>query len=486
MASPWKDFGDMQRPQGNTNGRGGAFVRRPPPDYTQRSVKLRLFLYLAAIMLVAGVIERVRDPAARQWLANLDHRAVPQEPFNNRLADRGLRTAADPAGTFVAAADAKFAALSSGGQIDPVERAWQQGWKDVFARLPADEQSLLFEILHAARAHGALAADRTEAAARLIQKLPTLWDDYQAAAFQSVADLKGDDPAQWIDVLRQTHDRFAEICPALQAIVDRRTPTETEENAAGQLQTTLVALAQREIQDDTVVFRPAEREAWFYDLGRMHDADAEQLRKSTLGRVAYLQLSKQPADYRGKLVTIVGTVRLAYRVPAPDNYLGIKEYCVYWLHPAGGPDSPIVVYAIDTPPGFPPIGDRQAGAKRPGKLREDVAVTGVFFKRCAYAAQGGTFTAPLLIAKVPDWQPPAETPARGPAALWELVAAAIVALILAICVTAVLWKRSSESHRAARQQQSGGFADLGPLVLGPTPAESLRELERHARGEGNP
>ena len=228
-----------------------------------------------------------------------------------------------------------------------------------------------------------MAADRTEAAARLIQKLPTLWDDYQAAAFQSVADLKGDDPAQWIDVLRQTHDRSPEICPALQAIVDRRTPTETEENAAGQLQTTLVALAQREIQDDTVVFRPAEREAWFYDLGRMHDADAEQLRKSTLGRVAYLQLSKQPADYRGKLVTICSGMHgwpIASHARRYD--LGIKEYCVYWLHPAGGPDPPIVVYAIDTPPGFPPIGDRQA-VKRPGKLREDVAVTGVFFKLAA-------------------------------------------------------------------------------------------------------
>ena len=78
----------------------GPSPRRPPPDYTQRSVKLRLFLYLAAIMLVAGVIERIRDPAARQGLANLDHRAVPQEPFNNRLADRGLRTAADPAEPF--------------------------------------------------------------------------------------------------------------------------------------------------------------------------------------------------------------------------------------------------------------------------------------------------------------------------------------------------------------------------------------------------
>ena len=65
-----------------------------------------------------------------------------------------------------------------------------------------------------------------------------------------------------------------------------------------------------------------------------------------MGRVAYLQLYKQSADYRGKMVTVKGTVRLAYRVAAPANYLGVKEYCVYWLYPAGGPDSPLIVYAL--------------------------------------------------------------------------------------------------------------------------------------------
>ena len=94
-----------------------------------------------------------------------------------------------------------------------------------------------------------------------------------------------------------------------------------------------------------------------------------------------------------------GSVRLAYRVPAASNYVGIKEYCVYWLYPAGGPDSPLIVYAIETPTGFPPIPIRSA-ANAGRRLREDVEVTGVFFKRAAHVEIGGTFTSPLLIANV--------------------------------------------------------------------------------------
>src|SRR5205823_3960873 len=124
--------------------------------------------------------------------------------------------------------------------------------------------------------------------------------DYQAVAFQSVADLKGDDQAQWIDVLRQVNGRFANVLPALQTSAAGRTPTEAERTTLQGLETTLVALAQAQIQDDTLIFRPAEREIWFHELARVRDSDQAQLEKASLGHVAYLQLHKQPADYRGK------------------------------------------------------------------------------------------------------------------------------------------------------------------------------------------
>jgi hypothetical protein len=349
----------------------------------------------------------------------------------------------------------------------------------VLARLPADDHSLLFEILHAAATHQVVSSDKTEAAAALIDQAQKLWDDYQAVAFQSVAELTGDAQTQWVDVLRQVNARFAShVRPALQAIVDGRTPTEAEEIALRGLDATLVAQAKSQIQDDTIVFRPAEREIWFHELARVQDADPATLRKASLGRVTYLQLFKQPADYRADVVTVRGTIRLARRVPALPNYLGVKEYCVYWLHPAGGPDSPILIYALAAPAGFPKFdADRM--------LREDVEITGVFFKRCAYAGQGGTFTAPLLIANTPTWRPTPAVPAHTPLGPTELAILAIAALLLTICIAAVLWKRSGPRYRAASPPQSGGFIDLGSLTLGPTPEEKIRDLERQARGEGS-
>jgi len=151
----------------------------------------------------------------------------------------------------------------------------------------------------------------------MLHQTQQLWEDYQAVAFQSVAELKGDDQAQWIDVLRQVNGRFAsDVLPALQEIVAGRNPSEADLVALQGLETTLVALAQAQIQDDTLIFRPAEREIWFHELARVHDLDQAQLEKASLGRVAYLQLHKQPADYRGRLVTVKGTVRLAYRTAA--------------------------------------------------------------------------------------------------------------------------------------------------------------------------
>jgi hypothetical protein len=328
-------------------------TRRPPPDYTQGAAKWRLFLYVATLMLVVAVIERARDPLTWQWMWSLDQAKAPVEPFDNRLDNRGLRTANDPAGTFVA--------------IPEVE------------------------------AGGTLAAARAQ------------------------------------------------------------------------------------IQDDTLVFRPAERDIWFHEVARIRAAADQTLQRESLGRVTYLQLARQPADYRGKVVTVAGTVRLAYREPAGANELGIDEYFVYWLRPAGGPDSPMVVYALGAPAGFPRLAaSRQDAQRASDELREDVEVTGIFYKRCAYLGEGGTYTAPVLIANVPNWQPrPAPAvPAATAVSAVELSVVVIAALVLAICISAVVWKRSLRRPSADR------LISVGKLQAGPTPEESLRELERQARGEG--
>src|SRR5207248_5742717 len=107
-----------------------------------------------------------------------------------------------------------------------------------------------------------------------------LWDDYQAVAFQSVAQLTGDDQALWLDVLRQVNGRLSDVRSALQTLADARLPTEAEARSISVLETTLVARATARIEDDTVR-RPAEREIWFHELACMQGAADAELRRES-------------------------------------------------------------------------------------------------------------------------------------------------------------------------------------------------------------
>jgi hypothetical protein len=462
--------------------------RKSVPDYTQRGTKMRVFGMVAALMVVLALADKARDPKTWNWLWQMDQSAEQAEPkFTNRLQPKELRTARDPAGTFVAAGEKDASAEEDRPTltIDPVQRAWDQGWKDVYDRLDADRRALLFQMLHSGTSHAALDPERQTAAGELLAAVTTLWEDYQVVAFQSVAKLTGDDQAVWVDVLRQVNHRFSEqVRPALQGVIDGRALTESEEQALVGFQTTLLALTRTRIEDDTI-FRPAEREIWFHELARVRDTSPEKLLKESRGQIAYLQLFNQPDDYRGQVITVAGTVKLAYRVQAPPNYLGIEQYYVFWLHPSGGPTSPIVVYALAAPPGFPPIKDKDADAATT-KLHEELQVTGVFFKRWAYLAKDGdaTYTAPLLIANVPTWKPaaPLLTAAdRLPMTVQNIVLVAGATLALGLIVGLILYKVASRRGPDYAEPPFDTTALKG-VKLKPTASEALRDLEREARG----
>src|SRR5262245_40386929 len=95
--------------------------QRTVPDYTNRGTKLRLFLFLAALMLALAVAERARDPKFRQWLWQIDKLAENRDLLDSRLPDQPPRH--DPPGTLMMA-DA-LSSSPAAPEIDPVDRAWQ-------------------------------------------------------------------------------------------------------------------------------------------------------------------------------------------------------------------------------------------------------------------------------------------------------------------------------------------------------------------------
>ena len=191
------------------------------------------------------------------------------------------------------------------------------------------------------------------------------------------------------------------------------------------------------IRDDTT-FRYQERKAWFNLLEVLDRNDEATLRKASTGRVAFAQLFKQSDDYRGELVTLLGSIRRAHRlsvpklsVPklnAPKNEYGIAQYYRMWLWTDDNRTSPMVIYCLYLPEGFPTGMD----------VSEEVEITGFFFKRWAYQAKDSLRTAPTVLARTVHWHKATPIAASAPMDLvtlaWIVVVAAVFSLLAVIYV----------------------------------------------------
>jgi hypothetical protein len=143
---------------------------------------------------------------------------------------------------------------------------------------------------------------------------------------------------------------------------------------------------------DKAPFVPGEREVWFHLFAVLEKTDASAIRKASVGSTTRLQLTEQSEEFRGRLVTVRGTIRRAFWVTAPANDRGIGGYYQTWLQPDDSPDSPMMVYCLHLPDGFP-TGMETA---------ERVEATGFYFKRRLYNAQSGLELAPVVLARTLD------------------------------------------------------------------------------------
>jgi hypothetical protein len=408
------------------------------------------------------------------------------EKVANRLTPAAPRTPLDDPQSFVSSDAPAAESTPSPATLDPVERAWQQGWKEVLERMEDKDRSLLFELLYVAGRNQPLDPQKHDEAAAAVETAHRLWEDYAAAAFQSLVTLSPDDQVQWVDVLRQVNHRWSEdVRPSLAGLIDGRTPTGNEEILLARFQKTLDEISLRRVEDDTLFLRPAERDIWLRLQGMARDTDPAALRGQSRGEVGYLQLFKQSSDYRGQPITVRGRVKRAYRVQASDNYLGIKDHFVLWISPVGRPTDPIVVYALDLPPGFPPIEASKAGD--PAKLDEEVTITGFFLKRGAYLGKDGTYTAPLVLAGVPRWHPREVTLTTTSRFSWGpnwLVPTVLAALVISLLLVGVAWWRlkAIEAESQIAMHAAPGPLQLDKLTVGPSTQESLQAMEKQERG----
>jgi len=218
------------------------------------------------------------------------------------------------------------------------------------------------------------------------------------------------------------------------------------------------------VRDDTV-FLPDEADAWFHLFDVLRKADPDDIKRTSLGKVGYVQLDQQASDYRGRVVELSGTVRAAKRLEPVVNAFNVESYYQLWLQPERNAPALVVVYARQLPSGFP-LGDQ---------LDVQVSLTGIFFKRWTYASQGGVTTAPLVAADTVEWQAPAAKPARAQTAEapvgTSVARAFIIAGLLAFAVVVLLaWRLKAIGKRSEFEADRRFLASL-PTGDRATPAE---------------
>jgi hypothetical protein len=209
-------------------------------------------------------------------------------------------------------------------------------------------------------------------------------------------------------------------------------------NAAVPLEHRLPALSNLDfacLKDDTV-FRGVESATWYGILGALAETSASELQRRSLGNVGFTQLFRQTAAYRGRTVTIRGTVHRAFPLEAGKNESGIDSYWQCWLQPDGS-QNPIVVYSLEMPAGFP------EGLS----IRERVVWDGVFYKRWAYAAKEGTRTAPLVLAKRPEWTRAQATVTTPNANTRDIVGVTLASLAAALLLTWIIYVCTRTKNR---------------------------------------
>ena len=431
--------------------------RRTPPDYLSRRTQYRIFLLVGSLFLVFFLMEQARQPENWRWIWTIGSARAPvEEDVDTRLrpppesgqSDHGagpLLISVDgqvslPAGgpggaeqngvpQMIAESDAAMrtdAAMKSAPSTQAADAAVRQARHDLWSRLleslAEDQRSEFLAGLKAARNRQALEANAKEAWAQIVEHLQAGWQNYVQRAFEAVGQDGGQltdaERRSWLEVIEALEREWDEdVQPALRAVAAASPPDSRLEKILVGVQQTLDQVFLDAIRDNTV-FRKAEKDAWFRMLEQLDQRDLSALQQASLGYVGFLQLYKQPESYRGKLVTVAGTIRLGYYREAPPNLYGIPGYYVFWLRPAGG-TSPIVVYCLEIPEGFPDVARLERDGQRP-QLDEAAEFTGFFFKRWAYRAQDDTRLAPLVLAKIPRWERPADAgrTANQPPGVW--------------------------------------------------------------------
>jgi hypothetical protein len=212
--------------------------------------------------------------------------------------------------------------------------------------------------------------------------------------------------------------------------------------------------------------RRAEIEKELAELRRSQTMAAYVQKRAAIGLSSVGPMFNEPADSVGKFFVIEGIARRAVRIVVDDPSRAtaagaaapLTHYYELDVFPTDAQNNPVICCVARLPEGFP-TGDL---------IREPVRVSGIFFKKWAYARrpdQGAADSAaparvapPLMLAAEPQWLP-ASAPVQGDRGLW-----AGIGILAASVVVAIILFRTARRDRLARRQSARYDGPLDDLL----------------------
>ncbi len=463
---------------------------KPPPNYNSRRVQAKLFLVVAACM---GVLYVVTEGINRYYFPRPEA-AAPDENINPRLDALPTEATDSTVPGAITIADPFRNTLELEQQSsDGLSRAMTDGWGALYQKLSMSDRNLFAKAFWLARQHKAMSEEEAKQWDELLTRCDTFWKGYRDNAAKRLAaednQLTPEEMNAWLNVLGNVAAQWITDRDVLASLAasEATEVTATRDERLKELQQRWDRLGLASIKDDTV-HRPAETDAWFRLFEILRETPQAKLDRANVPSVSFIQLFKQPNDYRGKLVRIQGRVIQAVKFKPAKNVYGIQTQYLLWIRPEGSTLAPIVVYALELPPGFPSL-DAPNAEGGYTKLYEDVEVTGYFFKRYAYRAQDGINTAPLILTKAPHWDPSLDLAARSDPlpSRWTFASWVLGSAIFALVVSVVAYARSRvvspavetfNTSPSARQELQ---ASIDNAEAGPNVNEALKMLEDRDR-----
>ena len=469
--------------------------RQPAPNYRSRAVQWRLLVLVSMFMLVLLAMDKARDPSTWAFLWAFEDQAAeaPREPatsippaaflgaerVDTKLPRSVAETDPHPSDS-ITTTPQKLGEVPTEGNAD--QRVLDDLWAHLLQSLETPQQLALDRGLYLFRHDRPLDESSLEYWPSLLQQLTSRGGRYFKEATRATghAALVDNQLEAWLALLEHQESDWRQTLNALSQLANPEIDISEEGGKLlAQTQGSLDRLAFANIKDNTV-HRPAERRAWFRFCENLMTQSPEAM-TSEAERVGFVQIFRQPDLYRGKAITLHGTVRRAYRLAAPRNSFDVEQYTVLWIRPFTNPDSPVVVYSLGLPPGFPPVVSRddpgQAAAFT--ELKEEVDITGYYFKNWAYPSQQGINTAPLVLTRAPVWFPGKDVLTEQKASLDTKTMWGGIGLVGLLAIGLALLAYRSTQYRRTHAAIPGGLDELSEQEL-PTPSEHLQKLSEES------